>query len=127
LGPFKITSVLYGTKCIELRTREIDDIGIIDVLGIDGFSHEEGEFKRALAALLAKGKRKILVNMGNERDIGGQQIGELIMCSEVARENSATLALTGVCGRAYELLVITKLIKLFKVFRDETEAIKSFS
>ena len=109
------------------KTREIDDVGIIDVLGIDGFSHEEGEFKRALAALLAKGKRKILVNMGNGRDIGGQQIGELIMCSEVARENSATLALTGVCGRAYKLLVITKLIKLFKVFRDETEAIKSFS
>ena len=111
----------------KLATREVDDVGIIDVLAIDIFSHERGELKRALVDHLAKGKRKILINLGNERRMESTGIGDLVACYQVAQDNSAELALLGVHKKIYDLLVMTGLNQVFEVFSDEADALKSFS
>ena len=113
----------------KLATREVDDVGIIDVLAIDVLSHERGELKRALVGHLAKRKRKILINLGNERRMESTGIGDLVACYQVAQNNSAELALLllGVHKKIYDLLVMTGLNQVFEVFSDEADALKSFS
>jgi anti-sigma B factor antagonist len=111
----------------KLATRKVDDVGIIDVLKIDFLSQDRGELKCALVEHLAKGKRKILIHLGNERYMDSSGVGELFECYQVAMGFSAKFALLGVHKKIYDLLVMAKLNQIFEVFSDEAEALKSFS
>jgi anti-sigma B factor antagonist len=54
-------------------------------------------------------------------------IGEHVACHKRAIEKSGTLKLLNPSGKVYDLLMLTKLDEVFETFREEKEALVSFT
>ncbi len=80
----------------------------------------------AVRDLLAKGQKKILLNLGEVTYIDSSGIGELVSAFTTVRNQSGELKLLNLTKKVHDLLQITKLYTVFDVKDDETSAIKAF-
>jgi anti-sigma B factor antagonist len=76
--------------------------------------------------LLAKGQRKILLNLGDVTYIDSSGIGELVSAFTSVRNQGGDLKLLKLTKKVHDLLQITKLYTVFDVKDDEAGAIQSF-
>jgi anti-sigma B factor antagonist len=76
---------------------------------------------------VAKGNKKILLNLGEVSYIDSSGIGELVSGFTTVQNAGGQLKLVGLSKRVKDLLQITKLYTVFEAFDDETEAVRSFS
>jgi anti-sigma B factor antagonist len=76
--------------------------------------------------LLTKGKKKILLNLGDVEYIDSAGIGELIQSFTTIRNRGGQMKLVNLNKRVQDLLVMTNLHKVFEIHDDEAGAIKSF-
>ena len=77
--------------------------------------------------LLAKGQKKILLNLGEVNYIDSSGIGELVSAFTTVRKQGGDLKLLNLTKKVHDLLQITKLYTVFDVKDDEAAAVKSFS
>jgi len=84
-------------------------------------------FRGAIRDLVAKGNKKILLNLGEVSYIDSSGIGELVSGFTTVQNAGGQLKLVGLSKRVKDLLQITKLYTVFEAFDDETEAVRSFS
>ena len=76
--------------------------------------------------LLAKGNKKILLNLGDVNYIDSSGIGELVAAFTTVRNQGGELKLLNLTKKVHDLLQITKLYTVFDVKDDETSAVKAF-
>jgi len=76
--------------------------------------------------LLAKGDRKMLLNLGEVTYIDSSGIGELVSAFTTVRNQGGELKLLNLTKKVHDLLQITKLYTVFDVKDDEATAISSF-
>ena len=76
--------------------------------------------------LLAKGQKKILLNLGDVNYIDSSGIGELVSAYTTVRNQGGELKLLNLTKKVHDLLQITKLYTVFDVKDDETAAVKAF-
>jgi anti-sigma B factor antagonist len=84
-------------------------------------------FRDAIRELVAKGNKKVLLNLGEVSYIDSSGIGELVSGFTTVTNSGGQLKLVGLSKRVKDLLQITKLYTVFEVFDDETEAVRSFT
>jgi anti-sigma B factor antagonist len=84
-------------------------------------------FRNAIRDLVAKGNKKVLLNLGEVSYIDSSGIGELVSGFTTVTNSGGQLKLVGLSKRVKDLLQITKLYTVFEAFDDETEAVRSFS
>ena len=75
--------------------------------------------------LLAKGQKKILLNLGEVTYIDSSGIGELVSAFTTANQGGE-LKLLNLTKKVHDLLQITKLYTVFDVKDDEASALKAF-
>jgi anti-sigma B factor antagonist len=76
--------------------------------------------------LLAKGHKKILLNLGDISYIDSSGIGELVAAFTSVRNQGGELKLLHLTKKVHDLLQITKLYTVFDIKDDEAEAIRAF-
>jgi anti-sigma B factor antagonist len=76
--------------------------------------------------LLAKGQKKILLNLAEVNYIDSSGIGELVSAFTTTKNQSGELKLLNLTKKVNDLLQITKLYTVFDVKDDEAAAVKSF-
>lgn len=112
---------------IQVTTRQVGDVSVIDVTGRITLGEGASTLRESIRDLVAKGNKKILLNLSDVSYIDSSGIGELVSGFTTVTNQGGVLKLLGLTKRVKDLLQITKLYTVFDVYDDETSAIRSFA
>jgi anti-sigma B factor antagonist len=112
---------------LKITERRNDAITILDLEGNIRLGEEAANLRQALRGLVEKGDRKILLNMAGVAHIDSSGLGELVNSYTTLNKAGGELKLFHLSGRVHELMTMTKLLTVFDVFDDESQAIESFT
>lgn len=111
---------------VKLSTRQVGDVSVMDVSGRITLGEGSSALRDSIRAMVAKGQKKILLNLGDVSYIDSSGIGELVSGFTTVANQSGQLKLLNLNKRVKDLLQITKLYTVFEVHEDEAAAIRSF-
>jgi anti-sigma B factor antagonist len=112
---------------VKMTNRQVGDVTVVDVSGRITLGEGSSELRDALRDLVAKGNKKILLNLGDVSYIDSSGIGELVSGFTSVSNQGGQLKLLNLTKRVKDLLQITKLYTVFEVHDDEAGAIRSFA
>jgi anti-sigma B factor antagonist len=112
---------------IKIGTRQVDGVTILDLSGRITLGEGSVQLRDAIRDLLAKGQKKILLNLADVNYIDSSGIGELVSAFTTVKNQGGELKLLNLTKKVHDLLQITKLYTVFDVQDDETTAIGSFT
>ena len=112
---------------VKLTIRQVGDVTVIDAAGKITLGEGASTFRDKIRDLVAKGDRKILLNLNEVNYIDSSGIGEMVSGFTTVTNHGGKLKLLGLSKRVKDLLQITKLYTVFEVFDDEATAVRSYS
>jgi len=84
------------------------------------------QLRDAIRGLIGKGKKNVLLNMGEVNYIDSSGLGELVSAYTTAKNQQAEVKLLKLTRKVHDLLQLTKLYTVFDIKDDEASAIASF-
>jgi len=99
----------------------------MDAVGRITLGEGSSVFRETLRELVAKGQKKVLLNLADVSYIDSSGIGELVSGFTSVTNQRGQLKLLNLNKRVKDLLQITKLYTVFEVFEDEAAAVRSFA
>lgn len=111
---------------LDVRERQAGDVTILDLSGAVRIGEGSIALRDAIRDLAADGKKKLLLNLAGVNYVDSSGIGELIANYTTVSRQGGQLKLLNLTDRIQNLLVITKLLTVFDVYENESEALKSF-
>lgn len=112
---------------VKLTTRQVGDVTVIDAVGRITLGEGSSAFRETIRDLVAKGNKKLLLNLADVSYIDSSGIGELVSAFTTVTNHGGVLKLLNLTKRVQDLLQITKLYTVFEVFEDEAAAVRSFA
>jgi len=111
----------------KLTVRQVGDVVVVDAVGRLTLGEGSSTFRDTLRDLVAKGNKKIVLNLGDVSYIDSSGIGELVSAFTTVTNQNGRFKLLNLTKRVQDLLQITKLYTVFEVFDDEAAAVASFA
>jgi len=111
---------------MKVATRQVDGITILDLSGRITLGEGSVTLRDAVHDVLAKGSKKILLNLENISYIDSSGIGELVSGFTSVRNAGGELKLLNLTKKVHDLLQITKLYTVFDIWDNEASAISAF-
>jgi len=111
----------------KLSPRQVGDVIVVDVTGRITLGEGSSNLRDGLRELVAKGSKKIVLNLADVTYIDSSGIGELVSGFTSVANAGGTLKLLNLTKRVKDLLQITKLYTVFDVYDEETSAVRSFA
>ena len=112
---------------MKISNRQVDGVSIVDCSGRITLGEGSVTLRDTVRELLSKGKKKILLNLGEVNYIDSSGIGELVSAFTTVRNQGGDLKLLNLTKKVHDLPQITKLYTVFDVKDDEAAAVKSFN
>ncbi len=112
---------------MKISVRQVDEVTIVDSSGRITLGEGSVTLRDTVRELLAKGQKKILLNLADVNYIDSSGIGELVSAYTTVRNQGGDLRLLKLTKKVHDLLQITKLYTVFDVKDDEAAAVKSFN
>jgi anti-sigma B factor antagonist len=111
-----------------LTARERKNLVIFDIEGdLTLTTIEAVSLHRAVKEMLEKGKRRFLINFAEVPFVDSTGVGELLAGYVSIQNVGGLLKMEKINQKIRLILDITGISKLFEIFEDEDEAIKSFA
>lgn len=105
----------------DIRIVEFTSAKILDEANI-------AEIGAALNAMIDESPQpKLLLDFANVEHLSSAALGMLINANNRIKQRNGQLRLANIRPQIYEVFVITKLNKLFRILPDRAEALKSFN
>ena len=111
---------------LTIASREVDGVAVLDLSGRITLGEGSVQIRDAIRDLLGKGRKNILLDLGEVNYIDSSGLGELVSAYTSARNQGAALKLLKLTKKVHDLLQLTKLYTVFDIFDDEAVAIASF-
>jgi anti-sigma B factor antagonist len=111
---------------MQTATRPVGGVTIVDISGRITVGEGNIALREIVRDLAEKGKKAIVLNLGEVQYIDSSGIGELVKAHTTIRNQGGQLKLTNLNKRIQDLLEMTRLSAVFDIQKDETSAIKSF-
>ena len=111
---------------LNIHERRIGDVTVLDMDGNIRIGGSNVALKKAIQNLVAEGRNQIVLNLARVTYIDSSGLGELISSHVTSNHKGGQIKLLNLTQRFHELMTITKLITIFDVYTDESEAIGSF-
>ena len=108
------------------NTRQVNGVSIVDLSGRITLGEGSVLLRDTVRDLIAKGQKKILLNLGDVTYIDSSGIGELVSAFTTVRNHGGELKLLNLTKKVHDLLQITKLYTVFDVKDDEAAAVGAF-
>ena len=112
---------------MKVATRQAKDVTIVDLSGQIKLGEGSSVLRDTVKDLLAKGQKKILLNLGDVNYIDSSGIGELVSAYTSVRNQGGEMKLLHLTKKVHDLLQITKLYTVFHVMDDEAAALAAFN
>ena len=107
--------------------RTVGAVTILDVNGHVTLNDGADQIRDKVKAVLADGKRHVLINLAQVSYMDSAGLGELVQAYSTVSKSGGALKLVSPTKRLKDLLVITKLATVFDSFDDETAAVASYT
>ena len=111
---------------LNIKERQAGDITILDMDGKVTIGEGSVALRTAIRRLLEENKKKILLNLGKVGYIDSSGIGELVSSYTAINKEGGQLKLLNLTTKLKDLLGITKLLTVFDVYEDESDALSSY-
>jgi anti-sigma B factor antagonist len=111
---------------VNITTTEVDGVSVLALDGRIVLGEESTAFRERVKALLAAGKKKIVLNMANVSYIDSAGLGILVAAHVSAKTQDASLRLCDLGKKFHDVLQMTRLLTVFNVYDSQSEAVKSF-
>ncbi len=111
---------------LNIHERRIGDVTVLDMDGNIRIGGSNVALKKAIQNLVAEGRNQIVLNLARVTYIDSSGLGELISSHVTSNHKGGQIKLLNLTQRFHELMTNTKLITIFDVYTDESEAIGSF-
>ena len=111
---------------MQTATRQAGGVTVVDISGRITVGEGNVVLREIVRDLAEKGKKAIVLNLGEVQYIDSSGIGELVKAHTTIRNQGGQLKLTNLSKRVHDLLEMTRLSAVFDIQKDETSAIKSF-
>ena len=103
------------------------DVTIMDLRGRSTISGGESELLSGhLQELVAKGARKLLLNVGNLSQIDSSGVSVIVQTHTSLKRRGGGLKLLRPGGRVLQVFTVIHLLDIIPSFEDEAEALASF-
>ena len=109
-----------------MTNREVDGVAVVALDGRIVLGEESNALREKVKALMAEGKKKVVLNMDNITFIDSAGLGTLVAAHHSVKTQGASLRLCHLGSKFQEVLQITKLLTVFDVYNSEAEAVSSF-
>jgi anti-sigma B factor antagonist len=111
---------------MQTATRQVGGVTVVDVSGRITLGEGNVILREIVRDLAEKGRKAIVLNLGEVQYIDSSGVGELVKAHTTIRNQGGQLKLTNLNKRVHELLQMTRLSAVFDIQKDETSAIESF-
>ena len=111
---------------VSMTNSEVDGVSVVTLDGRIVLGEESTSFREKLRSLIAEGKKKIVLNMANIKYIDSAGLGTLVAAHLSAKNQGASVRLSNLGTKFYEVMQITKLLTIFDVYDTEAAAVSSF-
>lgn len=111
---------------IKTKIRQAGEIAVVDISGRITLGDGTKVLRETVQGLLAEGRKKILLNLGDVASMDSAGIGELVSAFTSVRNRGGELKLLKLTRKVRDVLQITKLYSIFQVSDDEAAAVKLF-
>ena len=111
---------------LEVNERQAGDVTILDMNGSVRMGEGAIALRNSIRGLVDQGKKKILLNLHQVKNIDSSGIGELIANYTTVSRDGGQLKLLNLTEKIQNLLVITKLLTVFDSYDNEADALNSF-
>jgi anti-sigma B factor antagonist len=108
------------------NTREVGDITVIDMDGRITLGEGSALLHDLIRENLAKGRKKIVLNMANIIYLDSTGLGELVSGYRLIKSQGGEIKLLNLNKKVTDLLQITKLYTVFDIHSQEAQAVASF-
>ncbi|HXN63909.1 MAG TPA: STAS domain-containing protein [Candidatus Acidoferrales bacterium] len=112
---------------LKITQREVDGVDVMALEGRIVLGEESNALREGVKALLAKGQKRIVLNMTNVTYIDSAGLGTLVASHHSAKAQGASLRLSNLGSKFQEVLQVTKLLTVFDVYDSEAAAVRSFT
>jgi|SRR5216683_370288 len=131
----RLDATLTGDACMatqpKRRRLELEEVGDVTVVSfVDKKILDEQNIQIIGEQLFDlvdnQGKKKILLNFSNVEFLSSAALGKLITLNKKAQTSGGRLVMCNIVKEIFEVFAITKLDKLFKIYKDEQAALSAF-
>ena len=112
---------------MQIQQRLTNEVGILRLAGRLTVNDQPGLLQQAVAELVQKGARHVLLDLGGVRYIDSTRLGELIAVHVLLGGRGGRLALVATPPRVLELLVLSNLAGTFERFDSLDAAEATFT
>ncbi len=112
---------------MQTATRQVGGVTVLDISGRITLGEGNVILREIVRDLAEKGRKAIVLNLGEVQYIDSSGVGELVKAHTTIRNQGGQLKLTNLNQRVHDLLEMTRLSAVFDIQKDETSAIESFS
>jgi anti-sigma B factor antagonist len=112
---------------LNIRERQAGDVVVLDMDGRITMGEGSVALRSAVRRLLEEGKKKVLLNLAGVGYIDSSGIGELVSSYTTVSKDGGQLKLLSLTKKLQDLLTITKLLTVFDVYDNESDALSSFT
>jgi anti-sigma B factor antagonist len=109
-----------------ITERKSGDVTIVDVEGKILLGEGDVQLKRKIDDLIERKETKLLLNLANVPYMDSGGLGEIVRSYTTVKRAGGELKLLNATKRISDLLTITKLITVFEIFEEESEALTSY-
>ncbi len=106
--------------------RDAGAVTVVDIGGRITLGEGSALLRSTIKDLLAEGRNKIVLNLGDVNYIDSSGIGELVTGFTTVKKAGGDLKLLHLTKKVHDILQLTKLFTVFEVFSDENVVIRSF-
>jgi anti-sigma B factor antagonist len=117
--------IVGGETIVKISARHVDKATILDVTGNIDMSNSPEMRKALLRELRDKAVTRVALNLTAVDYIDSSGVASLVEGLKASRETGSRFVLFGLNDSAREVLKISRLLKLFEVYDNETQAIAS--
>jgi anti-sigma B factor antagonist len=111
---------------LQIEERETGGVTVLALSGRVTLGDESAQLRNKIKDILAKGKTRLVLDMGDVSYIDSAGLGTLVSGYTSAQNQGASLKLAHLTKKFSEQLAITKLVTVFEVYDTVEDAIKSF-
>ena len=111
---------------MQTATRQVGEVTVLDISGRITLGEGNVILREIVRDLADKGRKEIVLNLGEVQYIDSSGIGELVKAHATLRNQGGQLKLTNLNKRVHDLLQMTRLSAVFDIQKDEASAIESF-
>jgi anti-sigma B factor antagonist len=111
---------------LQFVEKEINGVTVLELFGRVTLGEESNQLRTKIKDLLAQGKKRLVLDLGNVSYIDSAGLGTLVAGYTSAQSQGASMKLANLTKRFHEQLNITKLVTVFEVYDSVEDAVASF-